>query len=104
MFMTATTCATATKLSTCGRSWAAVGLSSVSMRAVLLLAASAACAQTVDTQFFESKIRPVLVEKCYACHSSKLKAPMAGLVIDSKAGLLRGGRLGAGLVPGKPEE
>ena len=43
--------------------------------------------QALDSGFFESKIRPVLVEKCYACHSSKLSAPMGGLALDNKAGL-----------------
>ena len=38
-------------------------------------------AQTVDTAFFESKIRPVLVAKCYGCHSSKLPAPMGELTL-----------------------
>ena len=36
-------------------------------------------AQPQDSSFFEAKIRPVLVTKCYACHSSKLKSPMGGL-------------------------
>src|SRR5687768_6446834 len=52
-------------------------------------------AQTVDSSFFESKIRPVLAQNCYACHSSNMKAPMGGLVLDTKAGLRKaaGGRL-----------
>ena len=44
-------------------------------------------AQSLDSSFFESKIRPVLSTSCYGCHSSKLKAPMGGLVLDTKAGL-----------------
>jgi len=61
-------------------------------------------AQQPDTAFFESKIRPVLAAKCYACHSSNLKAPMAELVLDTKAGLLKGGVGGPVVVPGKPAE
>jgi hypothetical protein len=57
-----------------------------------------------DTAFFESKIRPVLAAKCYACHSSKLKAPMGSLTLDTKAGVLQGGASGAAIVPGKPNE
>ncbi len=57
-------------------------------------------AQTPDGAFFESKIRPVLATKCYACHSSSLKAPMGGLVLDTKAGLVKSGVV----VPGKPGE
>ena len=58
--------------------------------------------QTPDAAFFEAKIRPVLATKCYACHASTLKAPMGGLVLDTKAGVLcaprrverRSGRIG----------
>lgn len=61
-------------------------------------------AQEPDAAFFESKIRPVLATKCYGCHSSKLSAPMGGFVLDTKAGLLKGGSLGAEIVPGKPDQ
>jgi hypothetical protein len=62
------------------------------------------CAQTADTSFFEAKIRPVLAIKCYACHSSAQKSPMGGLLLDTKAGLHRGGATGQVIVPGKPDE
>ncbi len=61
-------------------------------------------AQTPDSAFFESKIRPVLATKCYACHASNLRAPMGGLALDTKAGLLKGGATGPVLVAGKPAE
>jgi hypothetical protein len=61
-------------------------------------------AQAPDHTFFESKIRPVLATKCYGCHSTKLKAPMGGLVLDTRAGMLKGGALGPAVVPGKPSE
>jgi hypothetical protein len=44
-------------------------------------------AQAPDVAFFETKIRPVLATKCYPCHSSSLKAPMSGLVLDRKDGV-----------------
>ena len=56
--------------------------------------------------FFETKIRPVLVHKCYSCHSQeavkngKLKG---NLLLDSKEGLLTGGDTGPALVPNEPE-
>ena len=53
--------------------------------------------------FFESKIRPVLVEHCYECHNSSGKAK-AKLILDFKDGLLKGGSEGPAIVPGKPEE
>jgi cytochrome c553 len=37
--------------------------------------------------FFEAKIRPVLAQNCYGCHSSKMKSPMGETVLDTKAGL-----------------
>ena len=61
-------------------------------------------AQDADAAFFETKIRPVLATKCYACHSSSLKAPMGGLLLDTKAGLRKGGATGPAIVPGKPDE
>jgi hypothetical protein len=61
-------------------------------------------AQPINNDFFESKIRPVLVSKCYACHSSKLQSPMGGLVLDTKTGLLKGGSDGPVVLPGKPAQ
>ena len=61
-------------------------------------------AQAPDTNFFETKIRPVLAAKCYGCHASSLKAPMGSLVLDTKAGLAKGGATGAIVLPGKPAE
>ena len=55
--------------------------------------------------FFEQKIRPVLIEQCYECHSTKAKKLKSGLYLDSKAGWKKGGESGkAIIVPGKPEE
>ena len=54
-------------------------------------------------QFFEQKIRSVLVEQCYQCHSAGAKKPRGGLRLDNRAGLLQGGDSGPAIVPGKPE-
>ncbi|MEX2171576.1 MAG: PSD1 and planctomycete cytochrome C domain-containing protein [Pirellulales bacterium] len=54
--------------------------------------------------FFESKIRPVLVEHCYSCHSAEAKELKGSLLVDHRAGLLTGGDSGPAVVPGKPEE
>jgi hypothetical protein len=53
-------------------------------------------------EFFERKIRPVLVDKCYACHSAQAKHLQAELRLDSRPGLLRGGVSGPAVVPGNP--
>jgi Protein of unknown function (DUF1553)/Protein of unknown function (DUF1549)/Planctomycete cytochrome C len=70
---------------------------------VLLLCVSS-FAQAPDTSFFESKIRPVLVAKCYGCHASTLSSPQSGLSLDTKAGVLKGGDGGPVIIPGKPAE
>lgn len=56
------------------------------------------------TQFFETRVRPVLANRCYACHSSKSRPLQGGLALDSLAALQRGGTAGAVVVPGKPDE
>jgi hypothetical protein len=71
---------------------------------LVLLAGASAGAQTVSNEFFEAKIRPVLATKCYGCHNSKLKEPKGYLVLDSKAGVMKGGTLGPAIVPGNPEQ
>src|SRR5262245_34209592 len=71
---------------------------------LVLLFAAAPLSSQVTGEFFEQKIRPVLAAKCYTCHSSKLKAPMASLTLDTKAGLQKGGISGPIVVAGKPAE
>ncbi|MEZ0277248.1 MAG: c-type cytochrome domain-containing protein, partial [Roseimicrobium sp.] len=50
--------------------------------------------------FFERKIRPVLVEKCYECHSAQSKKVKGGLMLDSKEATQHGGDSGPAVVPG----
>lgn len=50
---------------------------------------------------FELKIRPILANRCYGCHSS---SPLGGLAVNSRNGLLKGGKSGPAVIPGKPEE
>ncbi len=54
-------------------------------------------------EFFERRIRPVLVEHCYECHSAATKTK-GGLRLDSRADLLRGGDSGPAMVVGQPDE
>jgi hypothetical protein len=69
----------------------------------LFLNSAAAAAPSVDTTFFEKKVRPVLVARCYECHGSGAKV-RGGLRVDSREALLRGGDRGPALLPGRPEE
>lgn len=54
-------------------------------------------------QFFETKVRPVLIEHCYKCHGD-VKKPKADLRLDSLGAMLTGGDQGPALVPGQPEK
>ena len=53
--------------------------------------------------FFEQRIRPLLIERCYSCHSDAKKVN-GGLRLDSRRGLIEGGDSGPAVSPGKPEE
>jgi hypothetical protein len=57
-----------------------------------------------DLAFFESKIRPLLVEHCYSCHSAKAEKLKGDLYADSREGLLKGGETGPAIVPGDPDK
>lgn len=52
-----------------------------------------------DLAFFEKRIRPLLVEKCYECHSSESEELGGNLLVDSRGTLRRGGSLGPAVVP-----
>jgi mono/diheme cytochrome c family protein len=55
---------------------------------------------SVDADFFETKIRPLFAEKCYACHT---EARMGGLQLDTREHFLKGGKSGPVAVPGDPD-
>ena len=54
--------------------------------------------------FFEKRIRPLLQEHCYECHSVEDKKVKGGLRLDSREGWTKGGESGPAIVPGKPDE
>src|SRR2546423_11502947 len=65
----------------------------------------AAPVQTPDSaaqsaEFFEAKVRPLLVANCYDCHTDLRSG---GLRLDSRDALLKGGRSGPAIVPGDPD-
>ena len=57
-----------------------------------------------SAEFFENQIRPVLVERCYSCHSAKAEKLKGDLRLDTKAGVAKGGATGPLFVAGKPAE
>jgi hypothetical protein len=54
--------------------------------------------------FFEKKIRPLLVERCYECHSAQAKKLKGNLRLDFRDGWLKGGASGPAIIPGSPEK
>jgi len=66
--------------------------------------ALASAADPAGPDFFEAKIRPVLIEHCYECHSVESGKAKGGLRLDDREALLRGGDTGAAVVAGKPGE
>ena len=56
-----------------------------------------------ETEFFETHIRPVLVDHCYGCHSKEAGKARGGLRLDTKIDLLAGGGTGPAILPGDPD-
>jgi hypothetical protein len=56
-----------------------------------------------DLQFFENKIRPLLADKCYQCHSREADKVRGGLMLDTREAWLGGGNGGPAIEPGKPD-
>ena len=77
--------------------------------AILLVAPVTVMGQTgvrdevARVEFFEKKIRPLLVSNCYTCHSANTNSK-GGLRVDDRNGLIQGGKGGPAIVPGHPEE
>ena len=53
-----------------------------------------------DVEFFESRIRPILVNHCYKCHSESSKQSKGGLRLDSRESTIKGGDSGPAIIPG----
>jgi hypothetical protein len=70
--------------------------------ALTLSQAPAADLTPAQLDFFENKIRPVLADNCYKCHSPLAEKVKGGLLLDTRDGLLKGGDSGPALVPGDP--
>ncbi|MBX3424006.1 MAG: PSD1 domain-containing protein [Pirellulaceae bacterium] len=77
--------------------------SSLAVALWLLSRAIAWGEDAASLEFFESRIRPILIQNCYACHNST-EARESGLAVDFREGLLSGGDSGPAVVPGRPDE
>src|SRR5260370_9286346 len=69
---------------------------------ILLIGSISTWAQAENSaDFFETRIRPVLANNCYSCHTD---SKLGGLRVDSRVALLAGGKAGPAIVPGRPDE
>jgi hypothetical protein len=77
-----------------------------SLFAAMIVCGIAAADVVADpgTEFFEKKIRPVLVERCYKCHSDQPGGVKGGLRLDSREAVRKGGDSGAAVIPGKLDD
>src|SRR5437879_9294314 len=75
--------------------WAGVFLPTTSLAADLSKA---------DASFFDTKIRPMFVERCYQCHSHQSEKLRGALMLDSRESVLKGGNTGPAIVPGNPDK
>jgi Protein of unknown function (DUF1553)/Protein of unknown function (DUF1549)/Planctomycete cytochrome C len=57
-----------------------------------------------QVEFFENRIRPLLAEHCYKCHSSESAKVKGGLRLDTRENLRKGGDSGQVLIPGNPDK
>ena len=88
--------------------WPARFKTSLLLMALALLAThGGSLAADEKTDFFESKIRPVLIENCYKCHSAAAQATgklKGGLLLDDRENIRRGGESGPAVVPGNEKK
>src|SRR5688572_28419212 len=64
--------------------------------------AAGAPVSPTDADFFERQVRPVLSEHCWSCHGPKKQT--AGLRLDTRAGLLKGGESGPAVDSKAPDK
>ncbi|HIE96619.1 MAG TPA: DUF1549 domain-containing protein, partial [Fuerstia sp.] len=75
-------------------------MASLGMPAAVSAVADEKVPTAAQLEFFEKEVRPLLAQQCYSCHSAKAKKLQAGLRVDSRAALLRGGDSGEAIFPG----
>ena len=80
----------------------------LSLAAFFALVAPARAAEepppdAAGVEFFEKRVRPLLADRCYRCHSDRATKLRGGLRLDTREGLLKGGNSGPAVVPGDPD-
>jgi mono/diheme cytochrome c family protein len=84
-----------------GRGGGMAGATWLSVFAAVGVVASSQTRAEDPTELFEMKVRPILAQNCYVCHTATRSG---GLQLDSRENILKGGNRGPAVVPGKPEE
>ena len=69
-----------------------------------MLCLTAQAAGTAGFDFFEKNVRPILVQRCYECHSEESGKKKGGLALDTRDTLLMGGDNGPALIAGNPDQ
>jgi cytochrome c553 len=67
--------------------------------AILLICPALYAATSDNSEFFEMRVRPLLANNCYGCHTG---THMGGLQLDTREHVLKGGNSGPAIVPGDP--
>ena len=80
--------------------------SSIALAFALLARCATAAAPADDAKiaFFEKNVRPILIKRCYECHSVESGKSKGGLFIDSRDAILKGGDNGPALIAGNPDK
>jgi len=68
------------------------------------LAADPAADTPAQIAYFEKHVRPLLIRRCYSCHSDRAKPPRGGLRLDSRDGWQKGGESGTAIRPRRPDD
>src|SRR5207237_4903597 len=83
------------------------GMKTVALAALMMGGVAAgqetAAPDAAGVEFFEQKIRPVLVDRCFSCHSATAEKLKGNLLLDTREGTLKGGDLGPSVIPGDLE-
>jgi hypothetical protein len=72
--------------------------------AAFICGGRSAADERAHVELFEKRIRPVLNQSCYKCHSGRTDEPKGGLRLDSRDAIRQGGESGPAVVPGRPED
>lgn len=82
----------------------AIGIFCLTMQRFCMAAEPAEVNRQAATEFFEKKIRPLLIQRCDECHSTQKADESGHFALDNRAALLAGGTRGPALIAGKPDE